>query len=484
MGKDKSGKFHPGKGKPSGVNKEEGLGLHPTDPENLDQYIEMTDKYTVGTDELAPNVPLRHPNRNTSKGQAEYKEKQDTESDKEKNERFDEDHASTVAEELPGILSKELFAEIANYKAECCVSIYIPTHRAGVEINEHFDPIVYKNGLQDVKQKLQTKGIETIQIERMLEPGYELLRDDGFWHKLTESLVVFIAEGYFKYIKMPVVPTEEIVIDNSFFVAPLIPIITTKEYYYLLVISKKQAKFYRADAFGMQYIPIDELPNGVDDVVHFEEKDDEKLFRTGGRGGTGGANFHGIGSGKPDEKQNIALYLEEVDDTLWKHILNKENAPVLLAGVEYLIPIYKQVTDYHNIWNEALTGSHEHEDIPTLYKQTREIMEPYFQRGLNKALEDYGNKSATALTSTTASDIIPATYYAQVSHLFIRKGEHIWGTFDEMANELKIFNTPEEGGEDLLDNAVVKTLVNGGEVFLLEKEKMPAESLIAAILRY
>jgi hypothetical protein len=69
MGKDDNGVFHPGKGKPSGANKEEGLGLQATEPEKLNEYFEITDKYTAGEDELAPGVPQRHPNRNTSKGE-------------------------------------------------------------------------------------------------------------------------------------------------------------------------------------------------------------------------------------------------------------------------------------------------------------------------------------------------------------------------------------------------------------------------------
>jgi hypothetical protein len=111
-------------------------------------------------------------------------------------------------------------------------------------------------------------------------------------------------------------------------------------------------------------------------------------------------------------------------------------------------------------------------------------MQPYFDQRQTKALEIYGNKSATELTSSIVSDVIPATYYGRVSHLFVSKGEHVWGTFDEMANELKIHESVEEGSEDLIDNAVVKTLATGGEVFLLEKSQMPAESPIAALLRY
>jgi hypothetical protein len=70
MGKDQNGVFHAEKGKPSGANKEKGLGLQATDPEKLDEYLELTDKYTNGEDELSDAAPLRHPNRNTSKGEA------------------------------------------------------------------------------------------------------------------------------------------------------------------------------------------------------------------------------------------------------------------------------------------------------------------------------------------------------------------------------------------------------------------------------
>jgi hypothetical protein len=113
-----------------------------------------------------------------------------------------------------------------------------------------------------------------------------------------------------------------------------------------------------------------------------------------------------------------------------------------------------------------------------------EVMKPYFEQRVNKALETYMNNSTTGLTSSIAADVIPAAYYSQIATLFVTKGEHIWGTFDEMAYELVFHDTPDEGGEDLIDNAVEKTLANGGEVFLLEKEKMPADCQIAALMRF
>jgi release factor family 7 len=484
MGKDRSGVFHPGKGKPSGINKEEGLGIQPTDAEHMKEYDEITEKYVEGEDELSASVHLRHPNRNTSKGEDTYKAKENKpESDKTTTDAISEESTPVVPEELPGVLTKDLFKNLALYQAPCCITVYLGTHNAGVEVNEGFDAISFKNALQKAEAMLNEKNFQTTEIETLLEPGYKLLRDDAFWLQQSPGLAIFIADGYFKYIKMPFAADEYIAVEDTFYVTPLIPAIISKECFYVLVISKKQCKLFKADAFNMQPVPVEGLPKGL--AEELGDTDVETTFRTGGRGGNGGANFHGIGGGNNnDDKAYIANYLEAVDDVIWKQVLHNETAPLLLAGVEYLIPLYKSVSDYNHIWDDALTGNHEYDQLPDLYKQSREIMQPYFQQRINKALETYGNKSATPLTSSIKVDIIPAAYYGKIAQLFVAKGEHIWGMFDEMENKITYLNETDKNAQDLIDNTVVKTLVNGGEVFLLERNKMPAGSSLAAIFRY
>lgn len=489
MGKDDNGVFHPGKGKPSGINKEEGLGLHPTPPEKMDEYIEMTDKYTVGEDELDPSVPMRHPNRNTSKGEDRYKGKENKEeSNKSNNQTFTEDFSPVTAEQLPGVLTKERFTELANYKSHCCVSIFLGAHAAGVEVNEHYDPINFKNQLQEIGRRLSDKGLEQGTIERLLQPGFDLVRNNDFWTEMSPGLALFISDGFFKYIKMPKAPAEEItVIEPTFYVTPLVELLSSPEYFYLLVISKQGCKLFKGDAWGLQKVPV-ELPGSIEEVKRLSDLD-ATTFRSGSSGSRAPrysqeGSYHGAGSGNPDGKDNMLVYFEAVDDVLWDKVLNKENAPLLLAGVEYEIPIYKSACDYHNIWPEALTGSREHQETGVLYKDAMRVMQPYFGQRVKKALETYGNQSTTGLTSSITADVIPAAYYAKISHLFVTKGEHVWGHFDEMSNELVFHESPDEGGEDLIDNAVVKTLAHGGEVFLLDREMMPAECQMAALMRY
>jgi hypothetical protein len=53
-----------------------------------------------------------------------------------------------------------------------------------------------------------------------------------------------------------------------------------------------------------------------------------------------------------------------------------------------------------------------------------------------------------------------------------------------MNNKITYLNEADEGAQDLIDNTVVQTLLNGGEVFLLERDKVPGNAALAAIFRY
>src|SRR5690606_4507037 len=144
----------------------------------LERDKEITDRYTVSEDKLSPGVYMKHPNRNTGKGGNGNNPK----SDKTKEEKFTEATSGTAPEELHGIITKDSFLQIATFEAPVCVSIFLPTHRAGVEVNEQHDRIVFKNALQKIEKDLDKKyGDETL-IKDLLAPGYNLLRNDPFWY--------------------------------------------------------------------------------------------------------------------------------------------------------------------------------------------------------------------------------------------------------------------------------------------------------------
>src|SRR5690348_1797227 len=132
MGKDKSGKYHPSKGKPSGSGKEEGVGLKSTNSKDIDTYLKIADKYTDSEEEPAANLHVRHKNRNVSKGEDHFLENIESENSANSNESV-----SVRTHQLEEkTLSIQFFGELAEFQASPCISIYLPTHPAGVEVNE------------------------------------------------------------------------------------------------------------------------------------------------------------------------------------------------------------------------------------------------------------------------------------------------------------------------------------------------------------
>jgi hypothetical protein len=487
MGKDREGTFHPKKGKPSGSGRESKLGLRGNiDAEELKRDEEMTEKYTAGEDKLAPNVHMRHPNRNTAKGDEEehvmreesqvtYKNRYET-----LHKPFDARRASPM--QWP--LSQDDFRALAGRREDNCITLYMPTHKSGVEVNERQDAILFKQMLQEVQQQLLQKGVARDIVETMLQPGFDLQQDDDFWRRQQNGLAIFITRDQCKYFKLPYSVKRQCYINHSFYTSPLLPLLTSREHFYLLVISKRKATLYEADAFGMWEVPVEGMPNGIDDVVHFEEKDDQKLFRTGSSGAGQGANYHGIGSGKPDEKANISMYMDEVDETLWKEVLSTKHIPLMLAAVDYMIPIFKKRTHYRHIVDDVLTGNFEYESVNSLYEKAREKMKPYFDEDRRQALERYGNNSGNGLTSTIAEEVIPACYYSRVDTLFVEQNAQLWGTFNEQDNKL-VLHPAEQGGDECMVNAAAaKAVETGATVFMLEKDQMPADSPMAALMRY
>jgi hypothetical protein len=382
------------------------------------------------------------------------------------------------------LISKQEFTELAHYTGEMCISIYIPSHRSGVEVNQKQDAIMFKNALQSVNTQLQAKGIDSEIITTLLAPCYELYKNDIFWNNQLDGLAVFIANDFFKAIQLPFTVNEEVFINNSFFVSPLLPMITNTEEFYLLALSKQEAKLYLGNAFGLQPLEVEGMPDGMEDVIQFDEKIGAQLHRRGSRGGNdGGANFHGQ-ENQLDDKTIIGTYFQEVDRTVYSEVLHDKNIPLILAGVEYLIPIYKGISKYNFITEDAITGNQQHESLLGLFTKARVIATPYFKQQVNKALQNYYNGIATPSTSSMPEKVVPASFYAQISDLFVCKDEHIWGTFDQESGKVDIHAQKQDDDECLLNKAAVNTYVNGGSVYVIEKEKMPNDSVVAAFLRF
>ena len=188
---------------------------------------------------------------------------------------------------MPLITKKEI-AELHDINQKNCISILIPTHRAGKKVLKGEDALALKNQLKGVKDKLSKKGLSENEINKKTQPVQELIESNSFWREQSDGLAIFIADGITKTYTLPVYFKEFSYISNSFYLKPLMPMFVGDGNFYLLMLERRNVKLYECTQHSFTEIIIDDLiPESKRDRVGFDYEEKNLQFRSGGTGQAG-----------------------------------------------------------------------------------------------------------------------------------------------------------------------------------------------------
>jgi len=202
-------------------------------------------------------------------------------------------------------------------------------------------------------------------------------------------------------------------------------------------------------------------------------------------GGDGSVTFHGPGGGSVSAKTDLLRYFRLVEDGLTE-FLQGDRMPLVLAGVEYLLPIYKEANTYPNLIDTVIKGNPDLLSADELHKSAWDIIGSLFQAAQEEAVAHYQQLAgqASERVADTLEKIVPAAYAGRVETLFVAAGVQQLGVFNPATNEIELHDPIESGDESLLDLAAVQTYLKGGIVYAVEPEKVPGGTSAAAVLRY
>jgi hypothetical protein len=383
------------------------------------------------------------------------------------------------------ILSSADVRSLIAQQGKWCVSLYMPTHRVGREQQQN--PIRLKNLLAEAEVKLLANGIRRPEVKKLMEPAEQLLWDSNFWQHQGDGLAIFLSNDFFRVYRLPVEFEELLTIGSNIHIKPLLPLVGRGEKFYILAVSLNNVRLFEATLDSIQEITLN-FPTSMDEIVKIEDPERTWNYHMGsmdtssGRGSAGSFHGHGI---TDEEKTYVRRFLQTVNDGL--HGLNADkNIPMVLAGVEYVLPIYRETSSYQNILADAIIGNPDRENVQELHEQALPIVRPLFEESQKKAYEKFEQLSGqnSDLATTELSTAIKAATFGQVETLFVPLGLQIWGRYDAENNKVIRGKESGAGNEDLLDYAATETILNSGQVFAVPREQMPGDGDLAVILRY
>lgn len=361
------------------------------------------------------------------------------------------------------------------------VTVAVPSTALPSERQEN--EIRLKNAIAEADAQLQTLGLDDRRRGAVLGPLIEA-RDGGtFWPEepLDGGLAAYTTGSGLTRITLPQRPRELTVVGWRFHLKPVLQAKSLTGPFALLAISQNDVRLFEGDCRGLRQLDLaGRAPRSLEESAGHDLTEPNLQHHAGHRGSSE-AIYHTHGGGKDDVTPELKRFLREVDSAV-QDLLPHRETPLLLAGVESLLALYRQVSDLPGILEDELHGNVEHISAAALYERARELVE-------HRHVQDDRDAAVTLadeVGSGSAIDSIDAALLAalegRVSEIVVAGDREDWGYVDEGAHEVR--HRDELPREDLLDRAAVETWLHGGRVRVLPAEALPGERLICASLRY
>ena len=376
------------------------------------------------------------------------------------------------------LLSKEELNTLIHNHGNPAVSVYMPTHRVG-EVEQ--DRIRLRNLLRETEDHLIGYGLRIPDARSLLGPARQLLDDSHFWQYLSDGLALFLSAGLYRYYRVPISFPELAVVAQRFHIKPLIPLFSENGVFYVLALSQGQARLLQCTRHSVREVTPSGVPTNLAEALRYDQPAKQHQFHTTGPGGMTVSHGHGVS--KDYDKVSILRYFQQVDRGLHE-VLKDEHAPLVIAAVDYLHPIYREANRYRNLLDEGLEGSPDELSEKTLQERAWPVVQPHFERGRAEALQRYDEAAATGLATSEVKQAVLAAYDGRIDTLFVAAGVQQWGHFDPETRKVRLYEEKAPGLEDLLDFAAAHTLTKDGTVYSRAPDQLSGQTQIAAILRY
>jgi hypothetical protein len=381
------------------------------------------------------------------------------------------------------IFTRDDLNMLINMRSYPSVSIFMPTVIKGQEVKKN--AIFFKDLLERAAE-----GSGKGKSSGLFDEAWVLQKNPLFWSHQDKGLAVFFSSGFFRYWRLPLTFKKQSVVTDKFHIKPLLEVFMERGLFYVLAFSSNNVRFFQGSRFALDEIKIDGMPEGIQDALRFDVPEKHVEFHTRSSSAKAGcrrpAVFHGQGAAadKKEHKKNLRNYFKRIDKTV-RSFLGDSNAPLVLAGVQYLVHIYKDANSYHYLAEEAIYGSPDYVKPSRLHDEAWEIVEPRLkekkERDLKRFITLSGKKNN--LAGSGHNTIVPKAFDGKVETLFVAVGRHEWGRYDPEHNAFRIDKPKKKDSEDLLELAAVETIRHRGRVYPLEKEQIPVRGDIAAIFR-
>lgn len=159
--------------------------------------------------------------------------------------------------------------------------------------------------------------------------------------------------------------------------------------------------------------------------------------------------------------------------------------PTERAGVETLMPIYRDANTYPHLVDQVIAGSAEGARVEDLQAAAWAIVQPHFAQARQQAAEAIEAGLGKGQAAIKLEEAVAAARHGRANACFAALDEYRWGSFIEETATIEELPSDHPRARDLIDFAAAQTVLHGGDAFpVINVAEAPGQSPLAVLFRY
>lgn len=353
-------------------------------------------------------------------------------------------------------------------RADACVSIYLPTHVL-TQMTD-IDRLEFRSLSEAALKQLDDVDLDRKRIAALGDRLNRLGEDDAFWRVQSNSLAVFASADGMTTYRLPSHLKAAVEVSDRYHLRPLLRSVSFPRTAYVLAFSQNASRLIELAPDGPAIeILVPDMPAGLADVVAGTDRHEPASpSRSDGEG----------------RKLVIGKYARAVDAAL-RTILADGTAPLILACVEFLGPLYRSVNTYPYIADEMVTGNFEHLSPQELADEARPVLQRLDAAKVASLHGQYEDLFGRGRATSDLAQIGRAARSGAVQTLIFDIDGSSPGRVDDETGMFHMWGGSHASSYDVVDEIVGQVILHGGNAVGVRKDDLPdRNSSVAALLRY
>ena len=427
-----------------------------------------------------------------------------------------------------------------------CLTIYLPTHRAGQETHNGHDRLTFKDALKEARRQLEAKAdLDDRAIDEFLSRAKALDQDADFWRHQSDALAVFATADSLETFKLPVpLDAHQVTVADRFRLTLAARMLAPGARWYVFAVTQNSNSFYECTRHSITPIHIrDKVPANLEEVLEIYEGGEQLQHHSTSVPGAGpGTVFQGQGSNEDRRDEWLDIYFRRIGNGVTELIAGQEEPLVIACDPQHTKGVKSHI-DYPHIVEDAVRTHPSDLDPVAIQRDSWQIVQPLFDKTAEEMQTKFASANGGGNLANGLSDVVPAAVGGRVAALYVAesarprfghynsdthsvtfvgpdaagpqrddadKDDEVTGQTRQLSNATEalanqqstsdaaaarqgaVYTADEtatlerpSGSIDLLEEAIRHTVANGGKLMFRLAEDVPdASDGVTAVLRY